>query len=106
MGGELAAKIAEPHSPAPVVVHRDYGLPAWARGSETFVIAISHSGETEETLSAFQQAVENGCPVWMYVHEGQPRTALGFLFRLALAAFPRLNLLPYPSADLAEPLHA
>lgn len=132
MGGELAAriagaaKIAEPHSPAPMVIHRDYGLPAWARGPETFVIAMSHSGETEETISAFRQAVENGCrvmvittggplaqlasengcPVWMYVYDGQPRTALGFLFGLALAALYRLNLLPDPSNDLAETLHA
>ena len=132
LGGALAAAVAEPHSPLPIVVHREYGLPAWARGPETCVIAVSHSGETEETLSAYRQAVENGCrvlvittggtlaqlasqqgcPAWVYVHEdqqGQPlpaRTALGFLFGLVLAALYRMNLLPDPSADVAGTLHA
>lgn len=126
MGGELAAEIVKPHSPLPVIIYRDYGLPAWASGEGTLVIAVSHSGETEETLSAYRQAIERscrvlaittggtlalqaaqqGCPVWLYVHEGQPRMALGYLFGLILAVLYRLNLLPDPSVDLEETLHA
>jgi glucose/mannose-6-phosphate isomerase len=95
-----------------ISVHRDYGLPAWASGSETLVVASSHSGNTEETLSAYQQAREAGCsrlalstggrlaqlaeadgaPVWRFEHRGQPRAAVGFSFGLLLAALERLGL--------------
>jgi glucose/mannose-6-phosphate isomerase len=35
---------------------RDYELPAYAHGAHTLVIAISYSGDTEETLAVFEQA--------------------------------------------------
>ncbi len=96
----------------PLVVWRDYGLPAWARGPETLVIASSHSGNTEETLDAFEAAREAACrilvistggelekralaaglPAWKFEHAGQPRAAVGFSFGLLLAAFSRLGL--------------
>lgn len=45
--------------PVPYSVNRDYSLPVWAdRG--TLVIASSYSGNTEETLSAFGQAIKKG----------------------------------------------
>jgi glucose/mannose-6-phosphate isomerase len=108
----------------PVIVHRDYGLPAWAHGPETLVIASSHSGYTEETLDAFDSAIQAGCrilaictggelekralacrvPVWKFDHAGQPRAAVGFSFGLLLAAFARLGLVPDPENDLLEAL--
>jgi bifunctional phosphoglucose/phosphomannose isomerase len=41
----------------PLVVVKGYGLPGFV-GEETLVIAVSHSGNTEETLSCYQQALE------------------------------------------------
>jgi glucose/mannose-6-phosphate isomerase len=110
----LLAAYAAPDCAVPVFVHRDYGLPAWARGAETLVIASSHSGNTEETLSAFEAAAAQGCRVlavstggklaeraagqgaaaWRFAHRGQPRAAVGYSFGLLLAAFTRLGLLP------------
>ena len=58
---DLLAAYAAPLFPLPLMILRDYNLPAWCRGPETFIIASSHSGNTEETLSAFSQAVERGC---------------------------------------------
>ncbi len=120
IGADLLAAYAATLSPVPVFVHRNYNLPAWARGPETLVITSSHSGNTEETLSAYEKAIANGCrilvmstggklalaaqkdqiPLWQFVHQGQPRAAVGFSFGLLLAAFTRLGLLPDPCEDL------
>ncbi|HSM72513.1 MAG TPA: bifunctional phosphoglucose/phosphomannose isomerase [Anaerolineales bacterium] len=114
IGGDLLAAYCASISPVPVSVHRDYGLPLFARGNETLVICSSHSGNTEETLDAFEAARKAGCrviavttggelekrarendiPVWTFDHAGQPRSAVGFSFGLMLALFQRLRLIP------------
>lgn len=58
-GDVLAAWIGEGLA-APLLVHRNYGLPSWA-GPQDLVIACSYSGETEETLSSYAKAGEAGC---------------------------------------------
>jgi glucose/mannose-6-phosphate isomerase len=122
IGADLLAAYLAPTCQIPVIVHRDYSLPAWAHGPETLVIASSHSGNTEETLAVFDAAVQAGCrllavctggeleqraaaqhvPVWKFDHSGQPRAAVGFSFGLLLAAFARLDLIPDPQEDLLE----
>jgi glucose/mannose-6-phosphate isomerase len=114
IGADLLEAYIRSFCRVPVVVHRDYGLPDWAAGDHTLVIASSHSGNTAETLSAFSTARERGCrlmvvstggaladqadqagaPVLRFEHVGQPRAAVGFSFGLLLAAFNRLNLIP------------
>lgn len=126
IGADLLAAYALSFSPVPVFVHRDYGLPAFARGAETFFIASSHSGNTEETLDAFETAQARSCrvlalctggelerraranniPVWTFAHNGQPRAAVGFSFGLLLACFFRLALIPNPEKDLRQALTA
>jgi glucose/mannose-6-phosphate isomerase len=121
IGADLLQAFISPLTRAPVLVHRNYSLPAWARGERTLVIASSHSGDTAETLTSFQTAREHGCRIltvstggkltraareagvtsWEYTHQGQPRAAVGFSFGLLLAAFSRLGLVP----DQAEHLH-
>ncbi|HSJ90076.1 MAG TPA: bifunctional phosphoglucose/phosphomannose isomerase [Anaerolineales bacterium] len=114
IGADLLASYCGPLALLPVSVHRDYGLPVYARGSETLVICSSHSGNTEETLDAFaagqrsnsrmivvstggelaKRATANNIPVWTFEHKGQPRAAVGFSFGLLLAMFERLGILP------------
>ncbi len=126
IGADMLEAYAASTCPIPVVVHRDYGLPAWARGPRTLVIACSHSGNTEETLASFERAGESGClrlavatggklaaaagqagtPVWTFEHRGQPRAAVGFSFGLLLAAFARLNLIPNPASELEKAVAA
>ncbi len=80
----------------PVHVVRGYDLPAFV-GGETLVVACSHSGNTEETLSTFEQALAvnakavaltmggrlaelaaaSGAPSLVYRYDGEPRSALG-----------------------------
>jgi glucose/mannose-6-phosphate isomerase len=126
IGADLLAAYAAPLCPLPLVVHRNYGLPAWVRGPETLLITSSHSGNTEETLTAFQLGLERGCRIlalctggkmaaaarqagcalWNFDHLGQPRAAVGYSFGLLLAALSRLGLLPDPGAELAGALAA
>lgn len=126
IGADLLAAYALSSCPVPVFVHRDYGLPAFASGPETLFIASSHSGNTEETLDAFETARARSCrvlalctggqlehraragniPVWTFAHNGQPRAAVGFSFGLLLACFFRLALIPNPEKDLRQALTA
>jgi glucose/mannose-6-phosphate isomerase len=126
IGADLVAASVSSSIRVPIIVHRDYGLPAFALGQQTLVICSSHSGNTEETLDSFESALENGCslvvictggelakraeekkiPVWRFEHSGQPRAAVGFSFGLLLSLLSRLMLIPDPSADLAEAVSA
>ena len=122
IGADLLATYIAPFCQLPVIIHRDYELPAWAQGPQTLVIASSHSGHTEETLDSFEAAVKAGCrilaictggelerramahnvPVWKFPHAGQPRAAVGFSFGLLLAAFTRMGLVPDQEDTLLE----
>lgn len=122
IGGDLLAAYIAPTCKVPVIVHRDYDLPFWAQGETTLVIVSSHSGNTEESLSSFELALERGCrtlavctggqlaerarradvPLWQFEHRGQPRAAVGYSFGLLLAALARLRLIPDPSQELEE----
>jgi glucose/mannose-6-phosphate isomerase len=126
IGGELLSAYLSPICPVPVVLHRNYGLPGWAAGKRTLVIASSHSGNTVETLSSFAQARANGCrllslatggqlardsreagiPLWQFEHHGQPRAAVGYSFALLLAAFYRLGLIPDQAEEIAGAMEA
>ena len=126
IGADLLAAYVAPACRLPLIVHRDYGLPAYARGKTTLFIASSHSGDTEETLDSFEQALQAGCTclvictggslaerarakgvlVWQFQHAGQPRAALGFSFGLLLALFARLGLVPPQDELLASAVAA
>jgi len=126
IGSDLVAAYAEHTLKAGWTTWRDYGLPSWARGSETLVICSSHSGNTEETLSAFDAAKAAECRIlvvctggdlekaakkakatlWVFKHKGQPRCAVGYSFGLLLAAAARLKLLPDPNEDIADAVAA
>jgi glucose/mannose-6-phosphate isomerase len=129
IGADLVTAFTASTCAIPVSVHRDYGLPAWARGPETLVIASSHSGNTEETLDSFDAARKAGCtilaictggelekranaagvPVWKFDHKGQPRAAVGFSFGLLLSAFVRLGLVDAPekiTTEVVTTIHA
>ncbi len=126
IGADLLAAYAAPVCRIPIIVLRNYTLPAWCSGPETLVIASSHSGNTEETLAVFDQAVNKGCrlmalstggkladkarqadtPLWTFEHHGQPRAAVGFSFGLLLAILSHLRLVPDPTADASAAVTA
>ena len=126
IGADLVSAAVMDTCSIPIIVNRDYGLPAFAKGPETLVICSSHSGNTEETLTSFETAMQNGSrvlavstggklsekaqaagiPVWQFDHKGQPRSAVGFSFGLILGALSRLGLVPDASADVAGAVKA
>jgi glucose/mannose-6-phosphate isomerase len=126
IGADLLAAYVTPRMKVPLIINRNYDLPAWAAGEKTLVIASSHSGNTEETLSGFGQAVKNGCrvravttggklaqaarqagaPIWQFDHAGQPRAAVGYSFGLLLGALARLDLIEDPAAELEAAVQA
>lgn len=122
IGADLLEAYGSPGLKLPIVVQRDYGLPGWVQGPETLVIASSHSGNTEETLSAFDLAVDRGArllavttggelarraddegvPVWQFHHDGPPRAAVGYSFGLLLALLTRLDLHPDAAGEVSS----
>lgn len=61
-GGEVIRNLADRAGLMPFSITREYDLPAWA-GPSTLVIVSSYSGNTEETLSTFEQAIAAGCKI-------------------------------------------
>lgn len=57
IGGDVLRNYALDRSPVPVIVNRDYAIPAFIN-EHSLVVAVSYSGNTEETLSAYRQAGE------------------------------------------------
>lgn len=114
-GGDVARVLMEAGGRVPLQVNRDYLLPAWAGGS-TLVYATSYSGNTEETLSAYDDARRRGCAIIAVTSGGAlaeraardgvpcvripggqpPRTAMGYLLVPVLDSLGRLGLLPAP----------
>ena len=59
IGGDLVRSLAQSESKVPVIIHRDYGMPAFV-DDRTLLIASSYSGNTEEVLSAFELTLKTG----------------------------------------------
>ena len=59
IGGDLIKSLTADSAAVPIEVVRDYSLPEWV-GPSTLVICVSYSGNTEETLSCYNEAIEKG----------------------------------------------
>ena len=123
IGGDLLAGIAELEEAPPVHVVRGYDLPSWV-GPTTLTIVSSYSGNTEETLSAYRQALERGAllvamtsggalgeeaargvPLFRITYPGEPRSAVGVSFLVPLALICKLGLLEDKEAQLRAGIH-
>ena len=56
ISGDIMASLFRDKLDVPLVVNREYDLPKWVN-KDTLVICISYSGNTDETLSSFQDSV-------------------------------------------------
>ncbi|HUG47334.1 MAG TPA: bifunctional phosphoglucose/phosphomannose isomerase [Candidatus Limnocylindria bacterium] len=117
--GDLVRGIFSERLRRPVVSVRDYELPAWV-GRDTLVVAVSHSGSTEETINALSAALERRCPVavittggplgdvaarvdlprLIYPDDGAPRAALGYTLVLLAGLLERAGMLELSEAEL------
>jgi glucose/mannose-6-phosphate isomerase len=121
IGGDLAAALLADELKVPMNVHRDYGLPAYI-GRDSLVIVSSFSGNTEETLSGFEEARKRGAkvlaittggkiaelahasnfPVVTFSYKAQPRAALGYSLGLVLGVLAKLGF----TRDLSDDIEA
>ncbi len=119
IGGDFAASLLADELKIPMVIHRDYGLPAYV-GRDSLVIASSYSGNTEESLSAFQVAQKRGAkvlvlttggkigelakaanyPVVTFSYKAQPRAALGYSLGLVLGCLVKMGFVRDLQADI------
>ncbi len=123
IGGDILRDYLAPTMDVPVFVNRDYSLPAWV-GESTLVFACSYSGNTEETLAAFDEAREKRAQVVCLTSGGElaraaadrgnvlinvpggqpPRTALGYMFLPMLVTLEKLGLVEDLEAEIEETL--
>lgn len=121
VGGDLLRSYAGERCALPIVVNRSYTLPGFA-GPDTLVFAVSYSGNTEETLAAYEEAKRRGAQVVAVTSGGelsrraladgfravivpgglQPRAAIGYLFIPQVLLLSDAGLLPPVGGDLAE----
>jgi glucose/mannose-6-phosphate isomerase len=119
MCADLVRAVFSDRLAVPVVSVRDYTLPAWV-GQRTLVVAVSHSGATEETISALSAALERRCPVvvvttggpigdvaarvklprLIYPDQTPPRASLGYTFALLAGLLERAGMLQLNSDDV------
>src|SRR4030043_2009045 len=119
IGGDLVHSLLSSRSRPIILVNRDYALPGFV-DEKTLVIASSYSGNTEETLSAFSQALKGKCkklamttggklkalaedanaPVFLIDHGSQPRAALGYSFIPLVAFLQKLGFLKEKTAEV------
>ena len=121
IGGELVSSLALSEANLPILICRDYHLPALV-DAETLVIASSYSGMTEETLSSFEQALDTeskklaittggklktmaekrNIPVFSFAYKAQPRAALPFSLLPLLCFLQKLGFISNKSSDVTE----
>ncbi len=70
VGGILLRDWLRDVSNIPIFVSRESRLPEWV-DEDTLVYAVSYSGDTEETLSQYHQAIEKGCPLICFCSGGK-----------------------------------
>lgn len=86
LSGDLLRGLVAHTAQIPVVVARGYDLPAFV-GPDSIAVAVSHSGNTEETLTLFEEAIDRGVkPV--IVTSGGTLEGLATVHRAPLVRYP------------------
>ncbi|MGP3932232.1 SIS domain-containing protein [Nonomuraea sp. KM88] len=75
IAGDIMAAAVGNGAPLPIITLRSYQLPGWV-GATDLVIAVSGSGDTEETLAVATQAVRRGCTLLGVGAPGSPLEAI------------------------------
>lgn len=119
IAGDIAVAVASAEGSVPVVAVKGCRLPAFV-GSDTLVVAVSHSGNTEETLACVDQAVAAGARIVAVTSGGelarraetegfalvtvpgdhQPRASLAYLVVPVLVALDRVGVVGDGAAAL------
>ncbi len=121
IGGDLLRSYLNYEIKVPVYINRNYFLPAFA-GEDTLVIISSYSGNTEESLSSYEDARKKNCMIACISSGGnlgmlaerngnllvkvpggyQPRCALGYSFIPMLFIIQNLELIIDKTSELVN----
>jgi glucose/mannose-6-phosphate isomerase len=121
IGGDLLRAVLFDEAVGPVISVKEYRAPAFV-GPQTLVFACSYSGDTEETLAAYDEATTRGAPCVAITSGGAllrraqerrhlavvipprlpPRAALPYLFLPMLAVLARAGVVRAFDAELRE----
>ena len=121
IGGDLLSDYLADELSIPIVVIRGYDIPKFI-DENSFVFAVSYSGNTEETLSALKKCLdakarvialtsggklavlarENNFPVIKVPAGIQPRAAISYLFFPVLKALERIGLIKERDGEIEE----
>ncbi len=121
IGGDLLRSLMLDKCKLPILVQRDYDLPPLVN-ERTLVIASSYSGNTEETLSSFSQALktpakklaittggrlkaladESSVPAFCFEYNAEPRAAFAYNFFSLLGLIQKLGIISIESKDIDE----
>lgn len=121
IAGDIARCFLADIMPNPIIVNRNYRLPQYV-DKRALVICSSYSGNTEETLAAYDDARVKGARIiviasggqlsekamadrntWLKIPSGfPPRAALGYSFSVLLAIIFRLHLCSKNEANLSK----
>ena len=113
IGGDLVKAVVGSQLPCPIIVHRGYTLPAFVT-SQTLFIAVSYSGNTEETILSVEMAFAQGANILAVTSGGKlkaftdahnlpcveiptgqpPRASLGYLLMPILSIFAKYGFDP------------
>jgi len=120
-GGDLLKSYLQREANIPIEVNRGYLLPQYV-GENTLVFAISYSGNTEETLSAYQDALSRSAKIIAITSGGKlkelcqkdgidvieiiggmpPRATFGYLFFPMVTLLERLGLIGSKEEEIRE----
>lgn len=107
-----------------IKVVKNYKLPAWA-GRKTLVFSVSYSGNTEETISAYRDAMKKSCRIVALASGGklkelaekqktqfiklphpfegfQPRAGIGYMFFAILGVLMNSRIVPDMSKEIEK----
>lgn len=121
IGGELLLDYTRNDINIPLVVNRHYSIPRFVN-QKSLVFVCSYSGNTEETLQAWeearkrraklivvtaggklgQEAKANKIPTILLPFIGPPRSALGYSFFPLLIILQKLKLIPNRNREIEE----
>jgi glucose/mannose-6-phosphate isomerase len=121
IGGEVVSALLRGTSRLPVLISRGYTIPAWC-GRSTLVVATSYSGNTEETLAAWEEARASGAILAAVTSGGEladraaaesaplvlvpggfpPRAAIGYLTVSLLLLLEEAGVAPASGGAIGE----
>jgi len=124
IGGEILRDWLRDETSIPIDVCNDYTLPAYA-SEHTLVFAVSYSGETEETLNAFVDAIRRKCMIIAITSGGHllsfakkmqlplimiptglpPRAALPYVFFPLPVLMEKIDALAGKRSEIEESMH-